>query len=112
MAGYVELFIDQGATFNSVINLSDDVTNANINIAGYTVKSQMKRSYYSAGPSANLTCTITDANNGEVLLSLTAAQTGVIKSGRYLFDVITTDPNSKVDRVMEGIITVLPRVTT
>ena len=112
MAGYVELYIDQGATFNSVINLSDDVTNANINVTGYTVKSQMKRSYYSSGPSANLTCTITDANNGEITISLTATETGSINPGRYLFDVITTDLNSKVDRVMEGIITVNPRITS
>lgn len=111
MGAFVELFIDQGATFNSVINLSDDVTNANINVSGYTVKSQMKRSYYSTSPSANLTCTITNANTGEITLSLTATQTGTIKPGRYLFDVITTDPNSVVNRVLEGIITVNPRVT-
>ena len=59
MAAFTELFIDQGATFNSVITLSDDVTNADVNVAGYTIRSQMRRSYYSANATANLTCTIT-----------------------------------------------------
>ena len=111
MAGYVELFIDQGATFNSIINLSDDVTNANLNISSYTVRSQLRRSYYSANTSANLTCTITDAANGQILLSLTAGQTANIKAGRYLFDVQAITPANVVSRILEGIVTVTPGVT-
>ena len=30
MASYVELFIDQGTTFNNIINLTDDTTNTQI----------------------------------------------------------------------------------
>lgn len=110
MAGYVELFVDQGASFNSVINLTDDVTNSNINIAGYVVTSQLRRSYYSANASANLTCTILNANNGEISLSLTAGQTSNLKAGRYLFDVKTVY-QSTTQRVLEGIITITPGVT-
>lgn len=111
MAAYVELFIDQGATFNSVINLSDDVTNLDVNIAGYTVYSQMKRSYYSANATANLTCMITNENRGEITLSLTAGETANIKSGRYLFDVKMVSDVGQTSRILEGIITVNPRVT-
>lgn len=113
MSAYVELFIDQGSAFNSIINLSDDITNMNVNIAGYTVRSQMRRSYYSANATANLTCTITDANNGEITISLTSGQTANIKAGRYVFDVetITEAPSNVVSRILEGIITVTPRVT-
>lgn len=113
MAAYVELFMDQGATFNNVINLTDDVTNAALNITGYIVRSQMRRSYYSQNASANLTCTITDAADGEITLSLTAGQTANIKAGRYLFDVETVDTlqSNTVSRVLEGIITVTPEVT-
>lgn len=111
MAGYVEFFIDQGATFNTVINLSDDLTNANLNIAGYSVQSQLRRSYYSANASANLFCYISDAANGQVSLSLTAGQTSELKPGRYLFDVIATTPSNTVNRILEGIVTVSPGVT-
>lgn len=111
MSAYVELFMDQGATFNNIINLADDINNANINISGYTVRSQMRRSYYSANASANILCTITNAAAGEITLSLTAGETANIKAGRYLFDLETVDEYDIVNRVMEGIITVTPRIT-
>jgi len=111
MAAYVELYMDQGATFNNVINLADDVTNANINVSGYTVRSQMRRSYYSANATASIVCTITDAANGEITMSLAAANTANIKAGRYLFDLETVDTLSNITRVLEGIITVTPEIT-
>jgi hypothetical protein len=111
MAGYVELFVDQGATFNSVINLADDTTNANINIYGYTVTSQLRRSYYSANASANVTCLITDPDNGEITLSLTAGETANLKAGRYLFDVMLESDIGTMQRALEGIINIYPGVT-
>jgi hypothetical protein len=44
-------------------------------------------------------------------MSMTAANTSLIKAGRYLFDVETTDPNNFVARILEGIITVTPGIT-
>jgi len=111
MAAYVELYVDQGTTFNNVINITDDLTNDYVNVSGYTVTSQLRRSYYSASPSANITCSITDAPNGEITLSMTAANTALIKAGRYLFDVRTVDRASITSRIVEGIITITPRVT-
>ena len=111
MAAYVELIIDQGATFNNIINLSDDITNANINISGYVVRSQMRRSYYSANATANITCTITNASQGEITMNMNANTTANIKSGRYLFDLETVDTIGTVSRVLEGIITVTPGIT-
>jgi hypothetical protein len=103
--------MDQNATFNNVINLTDDVTNTPINVANYTVTSQLRRSYYSTNASANLICTVTNASNGEITLSLPAANTANLKPGRYLFDVKAVDNNNVTTRVLEGIITVTPSVT-
>lgn len=111
MAAYVELIVDQGTTFTNVINLSDDITNANINVSGYIVRSQMRRSYYSANATANITCTITNAAQGEITMSLDANTTSSIKAGRYLFDLETVDSLGTVSRVLEGIITVTPGIT-
>ena len=111
MAAYVELYLDQGTTFYNVINLTDDVTNTPINVSNYLITSQLRRSYYSANASANLTCVITDASNGEITLSMTPANTANLKPGRYLFDVKTTDRDNVVSRVLEGIITVTPSVS-
>ena len=111
MAAFVELYMDQGATFNNIISISDDLTNADINIAGYVVTSQMRRSYYSVNATANIVCTITDAANGTITMSLGAANTSNIKAGRYVFDLQTTDTVGAITRVLEGTITVLPEVT-
>lgn len=111
MAAYVELIVDQGTTFNNVINLTDDITNVSINVLGYSVTSQMRRSYYSANATANITCTITNAAQGEITMSMDANTTANIKAGRYLFDLKTVDLTGTVNRVLEGIITVTPATT-
>ena len=111
MAAYAELYLDQGTTFNNIINLTDDLTNAYINVSGYVVRSQMRRSYFSANISANIICTITDAANGEITMSLPAANTSALKAGRYLYDVEVVDTTGTTSRILEGIITVTPEVT-
>jgi hypothetical protein len=111
MAAYVELYVDQGTTFNNIINITDDTTNTPVNVQGYAVSSQLRRSYYSANASANITCSVTDAPNGEITMSMTASNTSNIKAGRYLFDVETIDTLGTVSRILEGIITVTPQIT-
>lgn len=111
MSAFVELYIDQGTTFNNIINITDDVTNAVVNISGYTAVSQLRRSHYSANISANITCTITNAANGELTMSMTSANTANIKAGRYVFDVKLTDTNNTTSRILEGIVNVTPQVS-
>jgi len=111
MAAYVELYMDQGASFTNTLTITDDVTNAPVNISGYTLTSQMRRSYYSANATANITRTLVSANTDKVQMSMTPANTSNIKAGRYLFDVETTDTNNYVVRILEGIINVTPGIT-
>lgn len=110
-AAFIELYIDQGTTFRNVINLADDLTNAPINVAGYTVECQMRRSYYSQNASGNIACTLGTVANGEIIMSMTPANTANLKVGRHLFDIKTTDSLGVVNRVLEGIIHVTPQVT-
>ena len=62
----------------------------------------------------NLTSVIgTDAASGVVALSLTAAQSAALDAERYVYDVeITQTSTGVVTRVIEGLITVRPNVTT
>lgn len=110
-AGYAELFLDQGMDFRHTIYLSDDVTNAAVNIYGYTVTSHLKRSYFSQNVSGNIICTIVDASNGEVQLHMNSANTSNLKAGRYVYDIITYDSGGTPNKVLEGIIHVAPTVT-
>lgn len=111
MGAFIELYVDQGATYTNTIDLTDDSTNAPMNLQGYTVSSQMRRSYYSANATANIVCTITDSANGKVSMVLSSANTANINPGRYVFDLVTTDSFGVVTRILEGTVTVTPRVT-
>lgn len=111
MSGFAYLYIDQGTDFNHIINITDDVTNDAIDIAGFNVAAQMRRGYYSKTPSGNLVCTISNSGEGEITLSMTAANTANLKPGRHVFDVRTIDTNNNTSRILEGIITVNPSVT-
>jgi hypothetical protein len=110
MTAYVELYMDQGTTFNNIINITDDITNSAVNISGYSITSQMRKSYYSANASANITCTITDASTGEITLSVPANVTANLRPGRYVFDVKSVDSANITSRILQGIITVTPQV--
>jgi hypothetical protein len=110
MPTYAELHIDQGTTFNSTITLTDDTTNANLNLVNYTARSKMRRSYYSAN-SKTITCSITDAPNGKLTISLTSANTSALVPGRYVYDIELVDPANSVSRIMEGTAFVSPGVT-
>lgn len=110
-APYTEIYIDQGTTFNKVITLRDSNTNAILNVSGYSVSGQLRKSFYSANASGNLTCTITDATNGEITISMSSSNTSNIKSGKYLFDIKAVDANNTTSRILEGIVIVTPQIT-
>jgi hypothetical protein len=112
MTPYAELYCDQGTTFNHIINLTDDVDNSAINVAAYTsITSQVRRSHISQNASANIVCTVTNAGEGEITLSMSASVTSNLRAGRYNFDVKAVDSANNVSRILEGLITVTPQVT-
>ena len=107
---YAELSIDQGSTFLSTVDLvADDGTP--IDLSGYTLASQIRKSYYSLNPTANLTVTIQNAATGNVSIYIDAANTANIRAGRYLYDIKMTSITGVVTRIVEGIVTIYPQVT-
>jgi hypothetical protein len=109
-SAYSDLSIDQGADFETNLDLIADDGTA-INIAGYSFSSQIKKSYYSANATANIVITVTDASNGNTMLSIDAANTANISPGRYVYDVKMKDDTNITTRVVEGIVTITPQVT-
>lgn len=109
MAAYTELLIEQGANFSTTVNV-EDTTGAAINLASYTASSQMRKSYYSTSYNT-ITSNVTGAANGEITLSMTAANTANLTPGRYVFDLLITAPTTVKTRVIEGVIVVTPGVT-
>ena len=109
IAAYSELNIEQYATFSTTVNVEDSAGTA-INLFGYSAASQIRKSYYSSS-SNNFTATITGNANGEITLSMTAANTANLTPGRALYDLVITAPNGTKTRVVEGIVNVLGGVT-
>ena len=110
MAAFTELNIEQYATFSTTVNVENS-QGAAVNLSGYTAASQIRKSYYSTSAN-NLTATVTGIANGEITLSMTAANTANLTPGRYLYDLVITAPTTGVKtRVVEGIVNVLAGVT-
>lgn len=110
MATVSNLTIDQGTTFSVTIGVTDDTGSAR-DLTGYTGRAQMKRSYYTNSNVA-FTVTIDNPLDGEIILSLTSGQTTGLKAGRYVYDLELVEMStSKVERVVEGIVTIYPEVT-
>tara|TARA_B100001996_G_C18612729_1_gene574417 strand:- start:774 stop:1112 length:339 start_codon:yes stop_codon:yes gene_type:complete len=111
MAAIANLQIDQGANWDTTVNVNN-LSGEDFDLTGYTVKSQMARSYASA-TKTDITAAVNNASTGTIGLSLTAAQTGALTSGRYVYDVeITQTSSGNKTRVIEGQITVYPQVTS
>jgi hypothetical protein len=108
MATKANLFIDQGATFTTVITLTDNEGDV-IDISGYTGAAQMRKHYTSS--TAKSFVVELGGVNGTITLSMTANTTANIEAGRYLYDVELTDTTGTVSRVFEGIVTVNPNIT-
>ena len=110
MAAYVEITIEQGANLTSTVTVSDTQGDA-INLSTYSAAAQLRKSYYSSTANT-LSATITGIANGQITLSMTAANTANLTPGRYVYDLkITNSVDNSVTRVVEGTATVLPSVT-
>lgn len=110
MATVSNLAIDQGTTFSVTITVTDDTGSAR-NLAGYTGRALLKRSYYTNSNTA-FTVTIDNPGEGEIDLSLTPVQTSALRAGRYVYDLeLVNNGTGSVERIVEGIVTIYPEVT-
>lgn len=110
MAARADIVIDQGTTFTTSLNLTDN-TGAPLNLTGYTAEGQI-RQWYTSSTYNQFNVTIPDPTNGQVILSLDSNTTSSMAYGRYVYDLITIDSGSNtITRIVEGTVTVTPAVT-
>src|SRR5210317_1955246 len=114
MAAIANLRIDQGATFTSDVTVTDSNGDA-FDLTGYSASAKMAKGYASTRTRTTITTTInTDPTTVIITLSLTADQTNqLVAPARYVYDVeILRTSDSTLTRVIEGLITISPSVTT
>jgi hypothetical protein len=108
MAIKSNIVIDQGTDFEVTINVRDANTTA-IALTGFTGQAQLRK-YYTSSTKHDFNV-IVSANTGEVTLAMSAANTANIASGRYVYDCVLVSNTSVVSRIVEGIVTINPRVS-
>ena len=95
MAVYVSnIVINSGTTFSETFTLESATTNSAFDLTGYSGAAQMRK-HAGSSTATNFTVEFQDPlSSGQIILSLTAAQTTGLKPGRYVYDiVISKDPN-------------------
>jgi hypothetical protein len=109
MATISNLYIDAGSTYSNIIT----VTSSNgqpLDLTGYSVASQLRKSYQSS-QAFTFTSSIFNAAQGKIRLQLSDLQSEAIPAGRWLYDVEITSASGAKTRVVEGIATVNPQIT-
>jgi hypothetical protein len=107
LAEFFEYQIEQGATWSNDFTLTD-VYQTRIDLSNYTVKSQLRKSYYAKSA---VDFQVSTDSQGTVTMELSAEETSNLRSGRYVFDVTAEDSDGVVIRLIEGIVTVTPSAT-
>lgn len=111
MAIYSNLFVDQGTTFQTTINVSGPESET-VNLTDYIARGQVRKSYYSMTKVDFDTTILQPPTAGKVQIKLDANVTDGMKPGRYVYDVEVEDTaTGKVFRILEGQLEVFPSVT-
>jgi hypothetical protein len=109
MAIYSNLTVDQGSTFLAYVDVTDSSGNV-LNLAGYTVAGQIRKTY-SSTTAINFSASVSNAAGGTISLGLNDTDTNTMKPGRYVYDVEILNSNGTRTRVLEGQVEVTPGVT-
>lgn len=98
-----DITINQGADLQLQIFIQDSTGTA-INLTGYSLKAEIRTDRDSTFIEQSLTTAIINASGGELLVSLTNAETKALDFGNntYFWDLLTTDTGGIIRREVEG----------
>jgi len=102
MAVYVNNFtIETGAYFSRDFYL-DNSDGTSLNLTGYSAKSHLRKHPESVNATSIFNVGFINREDGHIRVSLATTATKEIKPGRYVYDVLFTDPSDKKSIVIEG----------
>ena len=104
------LIIYTHTDFEQTFILEDSQSNSAKDLTGFTGTCKMQRTL-NLGSLTNFTLSFTNRLLGKVRIGLTSAQTANVPPGKYFYELMLTDPNDVVERVIEGIVIVKQPVT-
>ena len=107
----LNLTMYQGSNFEKVFT-AKDANNSNVTISTGTCASKMKKNHTTSNTSWIMSFTAAVAGSN-VTITANATQTANMSSGLYVYDVEYTQVDAVTkERVVEGMITILPESTT
>lgn len=100
------LVINAGCDFTQTFTLQGIDTDSAFDLTNYTAESFIRK--WSGSSSyvefdANI---LFPGSSGQITLSLNSTQTGLLKPGRYIYDIVITDNIGTKSRVVEGMVLV------
>ena len=104
------LIIYKHTDFEQTFVLEDGLSNSAKDLTGFTGTCRMQRTL-NLGSLTGFTVTFVNRLNGKVRISLTNTQTANIEEGKYIYELMLTDPSGVVERVIEGQVIVKHPVT-
>ena len=104
------LLIYKHTDFEQTFILEDSQSNSAKDLTGFTGTCKMQRTL-NLGSLTEFNLAFTNRALGKVRISLTSTQTANIADGKYFYELMLTDPNGVVERVIEGIVIVKHPVT-
>jgi hypothetical protein len=94
------IVINVGADFTQTFNLATS-DNSALNLTGYGVSSVMRK-YSNSSTSYGFNVSIANSSQGIIQIGMATSVSSNIKPGRYIYDIVITDPFSIKNRVVEG----------
>lgn len=105
------IVINAGTDFSQEFTLESYDSNSGLNLSGYDVKSQLRK-HSASSVHVDFTCNIVSPLEGKLSIGLSTSITTNLRPGRYLYDIVITEPSSNIKtRVVEGMALVREGVT-
>ena len=104
------LIIYKHTDFEQTFVLEDGQSNSAKDLTGFTGTCKMQRTL-NLGELTQFSLSFTNRALGKVRISLSNTQTALIAEGKYFYELMLTDPNGVVERVIEGVVIVKHPVT-
>ena len=96
--------------FEQTFLLEDNLSNSAKDLTGFTATCKMQRTL-NLGSLTQFNLSFPNRLGGKVRIGLTAAQTANVEPGKQFYELMLTDPDGNVERVIEGIVIVKQPVT-
>ena len=97
--------------FEQTFLLEDNQSNSAKDLTGFTGTARFKKQIQDLSDPTAFNLSFPNRTLGKIRIGLTATQSAAIKPGKYFYEMLLTDSNDIIERVVEGTMIVKQPVT-